>query len=171
KIINKINSGNYQYVKHLNFRLSINPTEKYIDEIKEIAKVCIEKNNNISEENEMKKLQIIFDAFASKFNDFIENSHNPNNEFIFKPFFVKFTFSKLWNVINNLSNSQLIELGFLIESRYRAQIFPDLLEEKDFLLKLKQKLELKIISNKSSKIDKATYKNVIDKIIKVIPNF
>ncbi|MFT3920472.1 hypothetical protein [Cloacibacterium sp.] len=171
KIIKKINTNKYQYIKHLNFRLSIDPTEKYLNEIKQIANVCIEKNNRIYQENELNKLQIIFEVFEQNFDEFIENSQNPNNEFLFKPFFEKFKFSKLWNVINKLSNSQLIELGFLIEYRYRAQIYPDLLVERDFILQLKEKLAQKIISKKSNKLDKATYKNLIEKIDKVIPNF
>jgi hypothetical protein len=171
KIIKKIINGNYQYIKHLNFRISIDPTDKYSNEIKEIATTCIEKNRSVYIKNELDKLQILFDEFEQNFDKFIENSQNQNNEFIFKPFFEKFKFRKLWNVINKLSNSQLIELGFLIEYRYRAQIYPDLLVEKDFVLQLKLKLEQKIKSNKSNKLDIATYKNLIEKIEKVIPNF
>ncbi|WP_276979086.1 hypothetical protein, partial [Flavobacterium filum] len=109
--------------------------------------------------------------FVNNFNEFLEDYHSSNSEFIFKPFFSTFEFKKYWKKINMLTNTQLIELGFLIEYRYRPAISPELLSEKEFLINLKQKLEGKITAKKSSKIDIATYKNVIEKINKVLPNF
>lgn len=171
KIINKIKSGEYQYVKHLDFHLSINPSEKYKDDIKEIISVCIEKNNQIFKKNELDKLEKIFEIFENDFDEFIENSQNINNEFIIKPFFSAFNFNKLWNVIRKLSNKQLVELGFLIEYRYRQQIYPDIKAEKQFLVSLKEQLEKKLESGKSNKLIISTYKLVLNKIENVLPNF
>lgn len=171
KIIRKINTGKYQYIKPSNLYLSIDSSDKYSNELKEILNVCKEKNNNTFEENKLRELQIYFELFERNFNEFIENSQNLNNDFQFNPFFEKLEFRKLWYVINKLSNSQLIELGLLIEYRYKEKIYTDLLVEKDFLLQLKQKLENKITSKRSNKLDIATYKNLIDKIDKVLPNF
>ncbi|KQK25040.1 hypothetical protein AR438_12970 [Chryseobacterium aquaticum] len=171
KIISKIKSGKYQYVKHLDFHLSIGPSEKYKDDIKEIINASIEKNHEIAKQNELDKLEDIFKSFEEDFDEFIENSQNINNEFVFKPFFAGFNFKKLWKVIGKLKNKQLIELGFLIEYRYRVSIYPDIKIERAFLISLKEKLEKKVEVNKSNKLDISTYKFVINKIESVLPNF
>jgi len=171
KIINKIKSGKYQYVKHLDFHLSIDPSEKYKDDIKEVIEACIERNRQIARQDELDKLEDIFNDFEKDFDEFIEKSQNINNEFIFKPFFASFKFKRFWNVIGKFKNKQLIELGFLIEYRYRASIYPDLKAERLFLISLKEKLEKKVESNKSNKLDISTYKFVINKIESVLPNF
>lgn len=171
KIISKIKSGKYPYVKHLDFHLYIDPTEKYKDDIKKIIEACLEKNNAIAKENELAKLEKMFERFEQNFDEFIEDSQNVNNEFIFKPFFAGFKFKKLWKVISKLRNAQLIELGFLIEHRFRSSIYPDLKTEKQFLVALKEKLEKKRNSKNVNKLDVATYDFVIKKIESVLPNF
>lgn len=171
KFIRKIITGNHQYISNIGFRLSIDPNEIYITQIREVITACINKNKELSIIQEQNILDEIFNKFENNYDVFIEDSQNRTSEFLFKPFFSTFQFNKFWKSINKLSNTQLIELGFLIEHRYRPTIYPDLLKEKDFLLELKQKIELKLHSKKCTKLDIATYKNVIGKIEKVIPNF
>lgn len=171
KFIRKIIKGNHQYINNIGFRLLIDPNEIYTTEIREVITACINKNNELAIIQEQTTLDEIFNKFENNYDVFIEDSQNTNSEFLYKPFFSTFQFNKFWRIINKLSNTKLIELGFLIEHRYRPTIYPDLLKEKDFLLELKQKLELKLNSKKCTKLDIATYKNVIGKIEKVIPNF
>lgn len=171
KFIRKIITGNHQYINNIGIRFSIDSNEIYTTEIREVINACINKNNELSIIQEQNILDELFNKFKNHYDVFIEDSQNTNSEFLFKPFFSTFQFNKFWRIIIKLSNTQLIELGFLIEHRYRPTIYPELLKEKDFLLELKQKLELKLNSKKCTKLDIATYKNVIGKIEKVIPNF
>ena len=171
KIIRKIKYGNYDYVRNLGFRFSVDPNDPQVNDIKDIMLAAKEKNTKIKTELEKEKLEAIFENFRNNFDDFSENSQNANSEFISKPFFSSFTFGKLWSVINNLSNIQLIELGFLLEHRYRKNISPVLFSEKQFLESLKSKLEEKSISVRSTKIEIVSYKVLIEKIKECIENF
>lgn len=171
KFINKIKKGKYEYIKNIRSRFYINSSEKYIAEIQEIMQICIQKNIEILDLQKQKNLEEIFKSFQENFDNFIEDFQNINNEFIAQPFFASFSFNKFWQVINKLSNSQLVELGFMIESRYRQSIYSEILVEKDFLVSLRRKFEGKINSSKSTKLNIASLKNVIEKIDKVMPNF
>jgi len=70
-----------------------------------------------------------------------------------------------------LKNTELIEFGFELKSRYTKIVFNDLNPENDFLEKLKEKLELEIGKQKTRKLDKVAFEFLLKNINKSIENF
>ncbi len=171
KMIKKINTGNFEYVKNINSKIVIDPSEKYLKELKEIIDVCDKRNKEIAEKIESEKYDNLFSRFKDNFDMFIDDFQDVNNNCIAKSFFAYFEFSKLWRVISKLSNLQLIEFGYLIEWRYSNIIYEGIKSEKKFLESFKKKLEYKSKLKKINKLDLATYNFIINKINNVLPNF
>ena len=51
---------------------------------------------------------------------------------------------KFWKTFKKAKNTELIEFGFELKRRYTKSVYPELNPEKEFLEKLKEKLELEI---------------------------
>ena len=94
-----------------------------------------------------------------------------NNEFMFTPYFTKFDFSKTWRIIKKLDNSQIINLGFYFESRYRKNIYGKIFPEREFLENLNKKVEDSISNKNTKKLKKVALKFLSEKIIESIKNF
>lgn len=162
---------NYSYVRSIHFRLSVDRTSEFYEDLKEIVEFCIETNKGIKENQELKELTDIFSLFSSDFNSFIEKVEEMNNEFMFTPYFINFDFNKTWRIIKKLNNSQIINLAFYFQSRYRINIYEKIYPEKEFLENLNKKVE-DLISNKSTnKLKKVTLKFFREKIMESINNF
>lgn len=162
---------NYSYVRSIHFRLSVDRASEFYVDLKEIVEYCIETNKGIKENQELKELTDIFSLFSSDFNSFIEKVEEMNNEFMFTPYFISFDFNKTWRIIKKLDNSQIINLAFYFQSRYRINVYEKIYPEKEFLENLNKKVE-DLISNKSTnKLKKVTLKFFREKIMESINNF
>jgi CRISPR/Cas system CMR-associated protein Cmr5 small subunit len=163
--------ADYNYVRSIHFRLSVDKTSEFYEDLKEIVEYCIEINNGIKENQELKELTDIFSLFSSNFNSFLEKVEEMNNEFMFTPYFTNFDFNKTWRTIKKLDNSQIINLAFYFQGRYRKHIYEKIYPEKEFLENLNKKVE-NLISNKSTnKLKKATLKFFSERIMESIKNF
>lgn len=163
--------ADYSYVRNLYFRLSIDKTSEFYEDLKEIAEYCIEINNGIKENEELKKFENLINLFSSDFNSFIEKVREANNEYMFTPYFTNFDFNKIWRIIKELDNSQIIDLAFYFQSRYRRHIYEKIYPEKEFLENLYKKVEDLISRKSTNKLKKVTLKFFNEKIMESINNF
>lgn len=162
---------NYKYISSIHFRLSVDRNSEFYNELKEIVNYCIEINKNIKEHKRQGELTEIFNQFSSDFNAFVEKVEEQNNEFMFFPFFTKFDFKKTWRIVKKLDNSQLVNLGFYFESRYRVNIYEKLYPEKDFLMQLKVNIEDLIKKKTTNKLKIVALDFLNKKIDGCIKNF
>ncbi|MBT0607269.1 hypothetical protein [Aequorivita echinoideorum] len=161
----------YKYERNIHFRLSVDRTSEFYDDLKEIVEYCLKINKGIKEHQELKELTDIFNLFSSDFNSFLEKVEEMNNEFMFTPYFTKFDFSKTWRIIKKLDNSQIINLAFYFESRYQRNIYEKIFPEKIFLENLNKKIEDSISNKNTEKLKKVALKFLDEKIIDSIKNF
>lgn len=162
----------YQYVSSLHFKLSLNSTDEYYGEIKEISQYCIQINNGIEKQLEQKRIDILFDLFLTgDIYSFIDKIKDSQEEFKYNPVFSRFDFNKFWKALKKLENSQIIDFAFELSYRYRGKIYERLFSEKEFLLKLKKELELFIGRKTRTKLEKVTYSFLKEKIELSLSNF
>ncbi|WP_299252418.1 hypothetical protein [uncultured Lacinutrix sp.] len=162
---------NYQYLRSIHFRLSVDRTSEFYDDLTEIVEYCVEINKGIKEGQEIKELTDIFDLFSSDFNAYLEKVEEMNNEFMFTPYFTKYDFNKIWRVIKKLDNTQIVNFGFYFEGRYRINIFEGIYPEKQFLKNLNEKVENLILNRATNKLKKVTLEFFSKKIKESIGNF
>ena len=162
---------NYQYVRNTHFRLSVDRTSDFYDDLTEIVEYCVELNKRIKEIQELKQLTDIFDLFSSDFNTYLEKVKEMNNEFIFTPYFTKYDFNKIWKVIKKLDNTQIVNFAFYFEGRYRINIYKGIYLEKQFLEDLNEKVENLILNRTTNKLKKVTLEFFSKKIKESIGNF
>lgn len=168
-----INKGKpkYKFIRSIHFRLSVPKDSEYFDDLTEIVNFCADINDNIKQESESKKTLDLLKLFSNDFHKFIEQVEDSNNELIFTPIFAKFDFNKTWRIIKKLNNSQIIDLGFYFQSRYRAHIYEGLFPDKEFLINLKLKLEIESSKKRITKLNLVAYNFMIEKINEVLKNF
>ncbi|MFA9188362.1 hypothetical protein AAGV33_08535 [Flavobacterium sp. FBOR7N2.3] len=162
---------NYQYVRSIHFRLSVERTSEFYDDLKEIVEYCVEINKGIKEDQELKELTDTFDLFSSDFNTFLEKVEEMNSEFMFTPYFTKYDFNKIWRVIKKLNNTQIINLAFYFEGRYQINVYEKIYSEKQFLEELNKKVENLILSKTTKKLKKVTLEFFSRKIKDSIEHF
>jgi hypothetical protein len=101
----------------------------------------------------------------------LEKVNEPNTQLRYSPIFSEFNFNKFWAVFKKAKNTELIEYGFDLKSRYTKYVYRDLNPEKEFLENLKAKLEIEIAKPKTRKLDKITFEFLVKKISEAIDNF
>jgi hypothetical protein len=163
--------GNYQHVRSIHFRLSVDKTSEFYDDLTEIVQYCAEINKDIKEAQHLKELTDIFHLFSSEFNTFLEKVEEMNSEFMFTPYFTKFDFNKTWRVIKKLDNTQIINLSYYFEGRYRKHIYDKIYPERQFLETLNEKVENLIANSTTRKLKKVSFEFLNQKIKESIKNF
>ncbi|PQB07303.1 hypothetical protein BST83_09150 [Polaribacter filamentus] len=166
-----IKKGTFQYKPSLHFHLSISASIEFYEDVKEIGEYCIEVNKKIKAQSEKEELESLFELFKSDFKAFLEKVNEPNTQLRYSPIFSKFNFIKFWSIFKKAKNTELIEFGFDLKSRYTKSVYPDLNPEKQFLEQLKEKLELEIVKSKTKKLDKIAFEFLVTKITESIANF
>lgn len=163
--------NNYKYVRSLNLHLYFDRTSEFYEHLKEIIDYCLDTNNAIKENQEIKQIQDIFSLFSSDFNSFLEKVEEMNSEFVFTPYLTNFDFNSTWRVIKKLDNSQIIKLAFYFQSRYGRNIYEKFYPEKEFLKNLYERVQALISNQNTKKLKKATFKFLNEKITESINNF
>lgn len=166
-----IRKGNFQYMTSLHFHLSISSTSEFYEDLKEIGEYCLQINNKTKNQSEKEELRSLFELYKTNFKEFLEKVSEPNSQLKYTPIFSKFDFNKFWSILKKLKNTELIEFGFDLKSRYTKYVYPDLNPEKEFLEKLKEKLELELTKPRTKKIDKIAFEFLVTKINESIENF
>ncbi|WMN11374.1 hypothetical protein QYS49_38150 [Marivirga salinae] len=161
---------NFKHVSHLRFQLSISEDTEFKDDVIEIMKYCLEVNNQIETNRNTDKTEELFQIMKTDFNKFVEEARSRENMFRFQPFWTKLSFTKVYSAILNLSNKEIIEIAFLFQERYRQHIYEKLFPEKDFLEKLKKRLESRK-SMKTNNLRNSTWKFLIKYIDQSLANF
>jgi hypothetical protein len=162
---------NYQYINNIHFRLSIDRTSEFYDDLTEIVEYCVVINKDIKEGQQLKVLIDIFELFSTDFNAFLEKVGEMNSEFMFTPYFTKYDFNKIWRVIKKLDNTQIINFAFYFEGRYQRNVYEKIYSEKQFLEDLNEKVENLILSKTTNKLKKVTLEFFSKKIKESIEHF
>lgn len=166
-----IQKGDLVYQRSLHFHLSISSNSEFYNELKEIGDYCLEVNRQIKKDSEDAEIESLFELFKTNIVEFLEKVNKPNTQLRYSPVFSKFNFNKFWSVFKKSKNTELIEFGFELKSRYKKSVCPDLNPEKDFLEKLKEKLEKEIGKEKTRKLDKVAFEFLLKNINESIENF
>ena len=162
---------NYQYINNIHFRLSIDRTSEFYDDLTEIIEYCVKISKDIKKDQQLKVLIDIFELFSTDFNAFLERVEEMNSEFMFTPYFTEYDFNKIWRVIKKLDNTQIINFAFYFEGRYRRDIYEKIYSEKQFLENLNEKVENLILSKSTNKLKKVTLEFFNKKIKESIEHF
>lgn len=133
---------NYSIDNYLHFQLVIDEHAEFKDDLKEIMTFCIEINDRIKKEKNSNDLIDLIKLLQTNIKDFISVAQDQNSQFRFSPFFLDISTNQLLRIINRLTNNDIIEFSFYIQLRYRPIIFEKLQPEKEFLIDLKNKINL-----------------------------
>jgi len=166
-----INKGDFEYQPSLHFHLSISANSEFFDELKEVGEYCLEVNKQVKKDSENAEIESLFELFKTNIVEFLEKVNEPNTQLRYTPVFSKFNFNKFWTTFKKAKNTELIEFGFELKRRYTKSVYPDLNPEKEFLEKLKEKLELEIGKKKTRKMDKVAFEFLVKNINESIENF
>lgn len=166
-----IKKGEFEYKESLNFYFSISTDSEFYNDLNEIGEYCININKQIKTDSENEKIKSLFELFKSDIKKFLEKINEPDSQLRYSPIFSKFNFNKFWTAFKKAKNTELIEFGFNLKSRYTKYVCPDLNSEKDFLERLKEKLELEIAKSKTRKLDKIALEFLLKNIKQWLENF
>jgi hypothetical protein len=145
------------------FRVTVDRNNSLFNHFEEILLKCREINDKNKNRVLQTELEVIFDEFNNNPHNFIVSCLD-SIKFIENDFFSKFSFSKFWKIISTLNNKDLVELGYVLETRFCTPSFHDYSSEKHFLEELKVKVEQKINSKSVGKITKIALKFLLEKI-------
>lgn len=146
KLKNKFKKGikkgnvHYKIEKYLHFRLVIDKKTEFKEDLKEIMNYCINTNNKIEKIKDKENIKELEALFESDFLKFIEKAQEDNGKYKFTPFWLDISINKVYQVLNQLSNNNLVELAFYFQNRYRIDTYEKLYPEIDFLINLKNKI-------------------------------
>ena len=113
---------------------------EFLDDIKEIMSYCNDVNSTIIKEKEQSERNGLVKLLENNFKEFITLTQDPKLQFRFSPFFLEISLNKLYQIINHLNNSEIIEFSFLIQDRYRPIVPERLHPEREFLIQLKERI-------------------------------
>ncbi|WP_404812792.1 hypothetical protein ACIRNY_05480 [Capnocytophaga canimorsus] len=168
KIIDKINSKDDEYDKMLEVKYSQNLSDLIHKEYKEILDACLKKNKEILHQNEKEEKE----KLLSLFSDMEKFEQEIRSKWLDKPVFLSDKYEDYWRVIEEHSNYDKMIVGSIIDFRYKESfIVENLLEEKQFLEFIRDKINEKMKSNDINNIEKFAFENIINKIKSVLPNF
>ncbi len=166
-----IKKGKFEYQHSLHFNLSISADTEYFDELKEIADFCLDVNKQTKLDTENSEVTSLFELFKINIVGFLKKISEPDTQLRYSPIFSKFNFNKFWTIFRKAKNTEIIEFGFELKKRYTKYVYKDLNPEKDFLEKLKEKIELEIGKQKTPKLDKVAFEFLVIKIDESLENF
>lgn len=144
------------------YRVSVERANPLFANFEQILFKCHEINRFNKNKILQSELDELFLEFSSNPHDFIERCSD-TVLFVENEFFSKFKFSKFWSIIRMLSNRDLIAFAYVIENRF-SDFANEYVSEKLFLEELKNKIEQKINSKSTSKIDEIALKFLLQKI-------
>ena len=132
--------SNYQFDYHLKLVLGLDENTEFKEDLKEIIQYCLQINNNLEVTNLKKNTLELLRLFENDFDKFLLSAKNTQENFKSIPFWMDLSLHKVYKVINRLSKTQLTELAFYFQDRYRINIYDKLYPEKDFLINLKNRI-------------------------------
>lgn len=175
KLVNRfkrgIKQGNFEYQPSLHFHFSKSANIEFFDEIKKVGEHCLEVNKLIQRDSENAEIESLFELFKTDIIKFLEKVNKPNTQLRYSPIFSKFNFNKFWTTFKKAKNTELIEFGIELKKRYKKNVYPELNLEKEFLEKLKKKLEVEIRKQKTRKLDKVAFEFLVKNINESFESF
>ena len=135
--------------------MSLSQDIEYRKDVVEIIHYCSEINESLQETDNANELKTIFKLFQTDFNVFIEKVQERAYEYRLAPFWLDFNFSKIIKRINKLDNEQIWSFAHYFNNRYRRQIYDKLFPEKDFIIKLREQVDMPTIRRKRRNLHNA----------------
>lgn len=166
-----ISKGEFEYQDSLEFYSSVSRDSEFYDDLMAIREYCVKINKEIKSNSEKEEIKSLFMLFKNDFEVFLEKVNEPNTQLRYSPIFSKFNFNKFWTVFKKSKITELIEFGFNLKRRYTKPVYQDLSPEKEFLNKLKAKLEIEISKERTRKLDKIAFGFLVKKIEESIEEF
>lgn len=155
---------------HFHFRMSLSEDIDFKGDIKEIMECCFEANKGYEEKLEKENLNKLEKLLVSDIGKFIQENYESQKQYSYKPFWTEFSINKVYTIINNFTNNEIIELSFYFKERYRRHISSELYPEKNFLIALKGEID-KPKKRKIKNLRNATLDFLIKHIENAISNF
>jgi len=128
---------NYTYISSLDFYMSVSNGTEFKEDEYEIIKFCLKVNDSLKETNNKDELENLFRLFQTDFEAFLEKVYERDNT----PFWLEFNFNKVLSTINKMDGEQIWSFGHYFNSRYRRNIYEKLYPEKDFIIKLRERID------------------------------
>ncbi|MFT6922970.1 MAG: hypothetical protein ACJA1C_001978 [Crocinitomicaceae bacterium] len=170
KGIKKGTSG-FSYERNLRMRISVHPDKEFFSELKEIVDYCAEINEHLLSEIQREKTDLALDLYQTDFLKFLETIQDDRSDIRSRPFFYEIEFGQFWRQLRKLKNSDLIDMAFYLNERYRLTIYEKLFPEQEFVLNLISSLERRIKLENDPKLTIATYNFMLGKLKEVVKNF
>jgi len=134
--------NHYTLDNYLHFQLVVDEKAEFKEDIREIMKYCLEINDEIKKEKNLKDFTNLIKLLETDIKGFISVAQDQDSQFRFSPFFLDISPDRMYRIINRLNNNDIIEFSFYLQHRYRP-IIPDKLHpEKELLINLKYKINL-----------------------------
>jgi hypothetical protein len=145
--------------------MSVSHDTEFKEDVIEIIKFCIEINDSLKETNYENDLGELFKLFQTDFNAFIEKVQERDYDYRFVSFWLEFNLNKIVSTIRKLDNEQIWNFGNYFNSRYRKHIYEKLYPEKNFVIKLREKID-KPTAHRKRKILKNASLDYLSKCLK-----
>lgn len=160
----------YQYDRHFRFQISISDDTEFKEDINEIMDYCITKNKKLEQKIEENNFDSLLKLLSSDIGKFMELQYEPDNKYRSNPFWTEIPINKAYQIINKLSNYDLIDLSFYFKERYRKYIISALYPEKEFLVNIRELIN-KPKKRKVKNLRNAALDFLINKIDDCTKNF
>lgn len=165
KGLNRYTSGDY-----LHFRFSVDERVEFAEEIKEMISFCQGIVERIKADKALTDYKNLLKLLENNLKGFLTVAQNKNEHFRYEPFFINISLGKMYSIIYHFTNKDLIEFGFYLQDRYRPIVSDRLLTEKEFLIHLKDRINLPK-SRKIKNIRNVCLDFLVEKIDESILNF
>lgn len=158
--------SHYTYPNRIRFPDHNNPNS----EIKEIVAYCQTLDDELHALSRKKEIDDAFKCMECNFDEFLDRLYNELT-LTQKPIWFLFPFEETVSVIKSLTAQQLWELHYHFGGRYEKIISSDLIEEKQFILKLKEHLTTTTSNIEENTLRRAAFTQLIDSLNKALQNF
>lgn len=159
----------YKYQANLRLRLSIDSSAAFYKNLEDVIAFCNDINHNIQKKDNSEKINKLFFYFKTDLSLFQQEMKN--SEYQFSPFFTEVKFIEIWKIIKSMKNSDIIDLAFYFEYRYKPNIYEKLFPEENFIIELKNKLERQIKDTKTTKMKLIAYDFLVKQLYQSLVNF
>jgi hypothetical protein len=156
----------FQYVPELDFYLSVGSNAEYKNHLISIRKVALEINKSIEKTNEMEEGDRLKKLFYSDFNLFEKEVINTKGPYYYKPILKDFNSYKFYLFFLKANNSLRVEIVRFLSRRYPDYPSAYLKPELEFLEKLQEKVEKKLLSIPKNKLSSQIFRD-LGRVLKI----
>ncbi len=159
--------SHYTYPNHIRYPNSDSANNSAI---KEIVTHCENIDKELHAFSRKKEIDDAFEYMKCNFDGFLDRLYNEQT-LAQKPIWFLFPFEETVSVIESLTAQQLWELRYHYGERYVKNISSELIEEKQFILKLIEHLTTTTLNIEENTLRRAAFTQLIDSLKKALQNF